>query len=91
MDMAPFPRRRFKAPAPGSAARDYAMLVALLNAAQAGQAALFTAAAEPETAPEGDSFIELIAGGPAWRRAILGQGGSFNREIAERDFDGAPA
>ncbi|WP_207791118.1 hypothetical protein [Allosphingosinicella flava] len=77
--------------ASGSAAQDYATLVALLNATQAGHSALFPMADESETPPEGDSFIELIAGGPAWRQAILGQSGSFNRDIAERDFDGSGA
>lgn len=67
---------------------DYPMLVARLNAAQT--AALALCAGPVDTAPtpgEGDAFMELISGGPAWRRAILGQAGSFNREMAERDPD----
>ena len=62
------------------------MLVARLNAAQAGAMALWAGPAEAEAgAGEGDAFMELIEGGAAWRRAILGQAGSFNREVAERE------
>ena len=66
---------------------DYPMLVALLNAAQGADASFMPPLEEPDAPPPEGSFVELIEGGPAWRRAILGQGGSFNPGLAERDRD----
>jgi hypothetical protein len=93
MDLTSFRRTRFRAAAKGSAALDYPMLVALLNAAQTGAALSQADAADDVPQPpaeDGGDVIALIAGAPSWRRAILGQGGSFNRGIAERDMPEDP-
>ncbi|WP_106638598.1 hypothetical protein [Allosphingosinicella vermicomposti] len=89
MDMTPHRRPRLKA-ADRQSALDYPMLVALLNAAQGSGPAAFAPVidgGEPTPAAAEDCFVDLIEGGPAWRRAILGQGGSFNRDVAEREID----
>ena len=90
MEFAPIQKRRPRAP---NAGLDYLMLVARLNATQSATApAPVEAEAQAGTAQGGDAFIALIEGGPEWKRAILGQAGSFNREIAEREsVDPGPA
>ncbi|HEY6916355.1 MAG TPA: hypothetical protein VI381_01815 [Allosphingosinicella sp.] len=86
--MAYFRKIRFRTEARTSTALDYPMLIALLNAAQGSAAAPVRDGSA--SAVEGN-VIDLIEGGPAWRRAILGQGGSFNRDVAERECDPPPA
>lgn len=90
MKRAPLSRLRAR-PDARRPALDYPMLIARLNAAQAGSMVLCAGPSEADPCPsEGYAFMELIEGGPAWRRAILGQAGSFNREVAERDLALSP-
>lgn len=88
MDMAYFRKDGFRARTRTSKALDYPMLIALLNAVQGGGAPRGQDTAGADDAGEGN-VIDLIEGGPAWRQAIIGQAGSFNREVAQREDDGS--
>jgi hypothetical protein len=63
------------------ASLDYGVLVATLEALQAGTPTARTEGArvapEPATAPA-QPLVEIILGTPAWRDAVAAQGGSFN-------------
>lgn len=63
---------------------DYGILVAALAAHQAASpAARAAAAARPRRWERAnDALAELLSGGPAWRRALRAQRGSFNARIA---------
>jgi hypothetical protein len=58
----------------------------LLLAALAGRAAIAPGRAEPMAE---EPLIELLTGGPDWRRAAVAQGGCFNRAEAGRGRNAA--
>jgi hypothetical protein len=67
------------------AAIDYGLLVATLSAHQAESPTAKAAAAASRRAWErsNDALAELLCAGPAWRRAVRAQRGSFNPRAAQ--------
>ncbi|HEX8194228.1 MAG TPA: hypothetical protein VF552_15140 [Allosphingosinicella sp.] len=89
MDLAFFQRaermlaRDHAAPAP----LDYGLLVATLAAHQAESATARAAATRRGWERPNDALAELLIAGPAWRRAVRAQRGSFNPRVAQRAFN----
>jgi hypothetical protein len=84
MDLNFFRRAEQRFASRTAARLDYGMLLAMLQTRQATSAAaraqaLWTAA--PRLA---DPLVELILGGPCWRRAVAAQMGCFNPAYARQ-------
>ena len=75
-----------------SAALDYRVLVATLQAMQssspAARAETGAAGAAASLEPANHPLVELLLGGPGWREAIPVQGGCFNPAAAQRRRNG---
>ena len=91
MDMA-FLRRAERALAQGQPARiDHSILVAALAAQREANGAGEAGSCRPAELPVrgGDEpMVELLLGGPGWRRALCEQRGCFSRAEAGRRING---
>ena len=90
MDMA-FLRRPDQSLAPARPAKiDYGALVAMLAAQRETRFELVRHAPVRSAAgPSGDdAMVELLLGGPGWRRALSAQRGCFSRAEAGRRING---
>jgi hypothetical protein len=84
MDLNFFRRAEQRFASRTAAPLDFGLLVAMLQTRQATSAAaraqsLCTAAPRLE-----DPLVELLLGGPLWRRAVAAQMGCFNRAYARQ-------
>ena len=66
---------------------DYGLLVATLSAHQAESATARAAATRRGWERPNDALAELLCAGPAWRRAVRAQHGSFNPRLAQRPLN----
>ena len=83
MDLGFFRRMREGAAEQPSAALDFGMLTATLQAIQVSSltARIQAQAPDQRSLPESQHspLVELLLGGPGWKAAVEEQGGSFNR------------
>jgi hypothetical protein len=81
MDLSFFRRAQMRFATGAPARLDYGVLVATLEAMQSASAAARAVrglGGEGAAAPRQDALVELLCGGPAWREALIAQGGCFN-------------
>ena len=61
---------------------EFGLLVAMLQTRQAASAAARAQARWTDAPRLSDPLVQLLLGGPLWRRAIAAQGGCFNPAYA---------
>lgn len=87
MDLAFFRRAQAMLVARETAALDYRVLVATLEAMQSTSCtsrAIRAVGGSAGPAPRHDPLVELLVGAPGWREAVKVQGGCFNPGQADQ-------
>ena len=84
MDLNFFRRAEQRFASRTAAPLDFGLLVAMLQTRQAASAAARAQAAWSVAPRLEDPLVELLLGGPLWRRAIAAQAGCFNPAYASQ-------
>jgi hypothetical protein len=82
MDLNFFRRAEQRFASRTAAPLDFGLLVAMLQSQQAASAAARAQAAWVSAPRLQDPLVELLLGGPMWRRAVAAQAGCFNPAYA---------
>jgi hypothetical protein len=84
MDLNFFRRAEQRFASRTAAPLEFGLLVAMLQTRQAASAAARAQALWTNVARLEDPLVELLLGGPLWRRAVAAQAGCFNPAYARK-------